>query len=255
MNKEYGLEEIHKSLIEALDELDTICRNNNIYYSLHGGALLGAERNGKLIPWDDDLDISMTRENYEKFLNVCQAEQYDYYVNEIDNWVPRFTKRIREKETVFIDIFIWDYISEKKIIQKFKILLLRTMQGMLKRNVNYSNYSLKNKLLIKTTNVIGRLLPRKTKLRFFKKIEQKFVGNKKYIHRSNDAFKGVGYIFDSRYMSEYSFVMLEGKEYMVTSRYKEFLERNYGRDYLIPPKEEERRPMHGEQRNNFMEEV
>lgn len=55
----YGLEEVHSLLITALEKFDQVCRENGIYYSLHGGALLGAERNHKLIPWDDDIDVSM----------------------------------------------------------------------------------------------------------------------------------------------------------------------------------------------------
>ena len=66
----YGLETIHKSLLKALIEFDKICRNNNISYALYGGTMLGAERNKKFIPWDDDADICMTRNQYEKLCNV-----------------------------------------------------------------------------------------------------------------------------------------------------------------------------------------
>lgn len=73
-----------------------------------------------------------------------------------------------------------------------------------------------------------------------------FTGNKKFIHRSNDSFKGVSFIFDKDYMSEYHDIQLEGRRFMVNKRYHEFLTRNYGVNYLTPPPVIERKPMHGQ---------
>lgn len=250
----YGLKEIHELLIEAMDEFDRICRSNSIKYSLHGGTLLGAERDGKLIPWDDDLDVSMTREEFKKLQAVCANIQSEYYLNEVDTWLPRFTSSDKNKPRVFIDIFIWDYISEKKLSQCIKINLLRMMQGTLKRNIDLKNYSTKERVLLTITHIIGIPFSRKFKLRLFKYIEESWlVGKKEYIHRSNDAFNSVGYIFDKNYMDFYQSIVLENREYMVTKRYKEFLERSYGQNYLIPPDISERMPSHGIQRDNFIE--
>lgn len=57
-------------LIGLLKYFDDICRRNNIEYSLSGGTLLGAVRHGGFIPWDDDVDVMMTRKNYERFKSV-----------------------------------------------------------------------------------------------------------------------------------------------------------------------------------------
>ena len=51
MNNDYGFAEKHEAVLCLLDEIDRLCRENGIKYSLHGGTLLGAERNGHLIPW------------------------------------------------------------------------------------------------------------------------------------------------------------------------------------------------------------
>lgn len=253
MEKGYGLGDIHEELMKALDCLDKLCKDNEIFYSLHGGALLGAKRNGHLIPWDDDLDVSMTRRNYEKFRKICLTYEGEYYLNEIDTWLPRFATVDRSKPAVFIDIFIWDYISENKLSQFLKINLLRMLQGMLKRNIDYDSYNLKGKILVWSTSAMGKLFSRDFKLKLFKKVETSFlIGRTKYIHRSNDAYKGVSYIFDSNYMSRYSTMELEGKMYMVTSRYEEFLVRNYGSNYMIPPPENERKPLHSTQREMFL---
>jgi len=58
--------------IELLDELDRISKKYNIKYQLFAGTLLGAVRHQGFIPWDDDIDVAMLREDYERFISVCE---------------------------------------------------------------------------------------------------------------------------------------------------------------------------------------
>lgn len=240
---DYGVAEIQTLLMKTLDELDSICKKNNIHYSLHGGTLLGAERNHHLIPWDDDVDVSMTREEYEKFKDAVRGISGKYHLDEDTMWFPRFVMKC-ENDLAYIDILIWDYISEKPLEQKLKINLLRAMQGMMKTHIEYERFGVVNKFLLWSTHMVGKLFSKKKKHEMFHKEQLRHQGRKQFIHRSNDAFLGVSYIFDADYMSEYSTIELEGKEYEVTSRYHEFLERNYGPNYLTPPPPSERKPGH-----------
>lgn len=250
--EDYGLKEVHSSLIRTLDVLDDICWKNNIRYSIHAGTLLGAVRNSKIIPWDDDVDISMTRENYLKFEEACRELTGAYFLNKIDTWVPRFVEK-NEDMLTFIDIFIWDYISENRIAQKAKYLILRTLQGMLKRNICYKDYSMVYQFLLIVTKIMGKLLSRKKKISLYNYAAQKmFQGKRMLIHRSNDRFYDMMLISPKEIMESYTNIELEGHKYMVNQRWQEILIQSYGENYLTPPPLRKRKPMHEKQRKNFL---
>ena len=76
MKKQFlSLSEIHAALFEILVEFDRVCREYNLRYSLDYGTLLGAVRHKGFIPWDDDVDVSMPRSDYERFLTLVNEGQ------------------------------------------------------------------------------------------------------------------------------------------------------------------------------------
>lgn len=254
MDNIYGLEEIHHKLLAGLIKLDRFCRENQIRYSLHGGTLLGAERNRRFIPWDDDADISMTRDAYEKFKTLLlSSRDPDVLLTEDALWIPRFVYRT-DQEPVVIDVFVYDYITEHRLGAFLKINLLRFLQGMIKpkENLDFKNRSIAYRLLIGLSYAVGRLFPHSKKLDWYHDMETKrLLGKKRYIHRSNDSFYGLSYLFDSEFMSEYTDMELEGHTFMVNTRYREFLKRSYGEDYMTPPPDRERVPQHETLRNQI----
>ena len=68
-------------LLEMLKDIDALCKKHNIRYWLTGGSRLGAVRHKGFIPWDDDADIGMLREDYEKFQRVVH-ELDDAYITQ-----------------------------------------------------------------------------------------------------------------------------------------------------------------------------
>lgn len=79
MTNDYGNLELHTVLLSAMKDIDEICRENGLRYYLHAGTLLGALNHKGFIPWDDDVDISMMRDDYEKFLHIIEKNYSDYY--------------------------------------------------------------------------------------------------------------------------------------------------------------------------------
>ena len=65
-------------LFEILKEIKVICEKHNLKYFLAYGTLLGAVRHQGFIPWDDDVDIVMYRDEYEKFLKIAKSELPTY---------------------------------------------------------------------------------------------------------------------------------------------------------------------------------
>ena len=127
----------------ALVELDRICRKHNIEYSLGGGTCLGQVRHGGFIPWDDDIDVDMTIDNYARFMEIAPAELEgtDYYLlsRETDPTYMRSHSRLVVKGTlfcqrsnvllgqdrgVFIDIFCWNYIPNNKFLRRIVTSML-----------------------------------------------------------------------------------------------------------------------------------
>ena len=103
---------LQEKLLEALKEVDRICEKNNIDYFLADGTCLGAVRHKGFIPWDDDVDIAMSRSEYKKFIKALEKDLSDKYVYHCYEKNKKYTvtwpaMKIRMKNT---------YIKEKNVL-------------------------------------------------------------------------------------------------------------------------------------------
>ena len=128
--------DVQKILLSMLKDIDTLCQKHEIPYYLSGGSCLGAVRHKGFIPWDDDADICMMYEDYQKFLQVVKELPSKYYVQCIEThkaynvlipamkirlentYVEEYNfllkNRCKDGDGLFIDVFIADYVSETK---------------------------------------------------------------------------------------------------------------------------------------------
>ena len=196
--RKLSIEEAKKIELDILDFIDSFCKENGINYCINYGTLIGAIRHKGFIPWDDDIDLSMTRENYEKFIQLFSEKQSRYkllsletddqYFNNFIKIVDPTTKIIDTRNTktydsgVFIDIFPMDTFNDSKVVDIcYKLESFKLLSFSKHKNIVYGDSKLKD--LIRT---LFWLLLRPVSPRFFanqieKQIQKYRVENGEYI--------------------------------------------------------------------------
>lgn len=151
MNQEIDIHEIQQIELEILKDLKRVCEKNNIMFFLGEGTLLGAIRHKGFIPWDDDVDVLMKREDYNRFLSIAQqmGDQYEVqHSTTVENfWSPiikiRLVKgpkkyyqqhiaHLTDHNGPYVDIFPVDYVPKKtSLSQRWQSIQIRLFRGML----------------------------------------------------------------------------------------------------------------------------
>lgn len=135
-NTSLNTEKLHSCHLLLAKELKRICVENNINYFMIAGTLLGAVRHKGFIPWDDDMDFAIMREDYAKFLEICKTNLGDdFELQEMfvdDNYalpmakillkgtkfVERTTAKNNALKGIYIDVFPYDSIPDDENLRK-----------------------------------------------------------------------------------------------------------------------------------------
>lgn len=239
-------------MLEMLHRLDEVCRKYDIDYTLFAGTALGAVRHSGFVPWDDDLDVIMTRENYNRFLSVAKgeidSERYYLQCEYSDHW-PMFFTKLRKNNTaymekyhprdrlmhqgVYIDIFPCDNLSDSKFVRKLQFLASKVVIAKSLDKRGYLTDSKKKKIFM----AFCRLLPRAP---FLALVKNRKATDSQCVHSFLGASsKFEKSIYKREWMTESKRMRFCDGEFPVSSYYDSLLTTLYG-DYMTLPPEKER---------------
>lgn len=258
--RECSLREAQLIMLDVLKEVHRICEKHSIKYFLSDGTLLGAVRHKGFIPWDDDLDISMLREDYDKFLTVAEKElSQEFFLQTFDTdpnyklyHIPVKVRHnsslfIEEDEDnkkyhqgIYIDIFPIDRVPDSKtkflIQSRISWLLLIMKMKISTRDFPSLNFFARTFVQILGFGISYKLIK--------KILFSTFKWNKE--SKSNLYYHGVDLLWHNIFKAEHLFplkkIKFEDSEFWVPNKPEEILTIMYGDFMKLPP--EDKRQYH-----------
>ena len=251
--KQISFEEAKKIRLEIMKEIDKFCNENNITYYLSFGTLIGAVRHGGFIPWDDDMDIIMSRPDLEKFIkDYPENSKYELVTNfDSKGFFYGFAKLVR-KNTYYmcgkfslpgvnVEIYPIDGCpSSKKEFAKFKTkidrivyfenLFIRIIFGLMRRRL----WPFKKPSISLMDTFCRKYHSFASKYPYEKSDMVSFLFGYKYEKKQ----------FPKIYFEEGIKMKFEDTDFMVPRKYHDFLTSIYG-DYMKLPSVDKQKPDHG----------
>ena len=271
MAKNFDLTAVHQANLKMLKEIDRICRKHQIQYMLDAGTLLGAVRHKGFIPWDDDVDLVFTRENYERFAQVVRKELPEGMElleprqlqggNAFYDFTPRIiyvnsqTHEDGEEmkfyggglNHLWVDLFILDKLPENKAVAAFTRFLQMAVYGLAmghRYRLDYSKYSLMNKIFVAALAAIGKRIPMRTIRGLQRRVSVKDNKGKSRLRYYSNYQPDYLYVtLNEEWIKETVDLPFEDTMLMAPKGWNQVLTWIYG-DYQKLPPEEKRVPTH-----------
>ncbi len=250
------LRQAQLKMLSILKVVDDICQKHNLDYWLEGGTLLGAVRHKSFIPWDDDLDISMTRDSANQFIAIAEKALPPHLFlqsaqTDVDYYNLAAPYKIRDKNSrfvefhetgkelfhqgIFIDIFVYDKLPESenemrkwKLLSKKLLRLLRPKYTSLSLGHNAKLYNLISQCLSKSwlEKQLNQILSNSVQL------ESPWLGY------------GFDCVSSNRVHQDDIFplkrIQFEDGMFQVANRYETILKQLYGNYMQLPPEKDQK---------------
>lgn len=260
-----NMELLHKVDMDIVKEVVRICDAHDLKYYMLGGTMLGAIRHKGFIPWDDDIDLGMPRDDYEKFLEIAPKElpvhmktvnyrtdrKFQYYITRV---LDTDTKVIEERigndskyTNASIDIFPIDGTPNNAFLRKiyfFRVLFHRALMSLCYKDSidRKRKRSFKEKVLLwvmERIPVEKLTTPYKEKCKIDKLLRSQKVEGSLYIGNIMGAYR-TREIVPAYFYGEGAFYDFEDIQLRGMAKADEYLTYTYG-DYMQLPPEESRK--------------
>lgn len=234
--------------LEILKIVDQICRKHGIKYSLCGGSVVGAYLYEGCLPWDDDIDLMMTRENYNRFLIVAPNELpagfsiHNYLLSE-EYW-SLFTKIVNDNTTivqqngsvsgVFLDITVYDRIPDNWRKQE-DILLWKISQVVMIGKIDSKSL----KALLRNAILHCFFQNKRKYYRFFQHRVELNGRTPNYHYAELFGAYCNTKLYEPSIFENYIDIAFENNQYMIVRDFVEYLETRYDRTDFREPKEKQ----------------
>lgn len=252
------LQHLQKVILGIIKDVDILCKKNNIEYYLFGGSAIGAIRHKGFIPWDDDLDIVMNYQNYDKFIKVCreQLDSEKYYFQEgLVDWPMMFSKvrlkgtvmdepGLEEKDSskkgIYIDVFKLDNAPDSTLLRKWQYVCGKYFLAYCILQRKYKEAPLYKKVIMYSAYPLKVPCIRN----FFKHQMEKYNNCETSMYASFGArFKYKNSFYKKELYANPIYVSFEDTKLPVPEKYDEMLTMIYG-DYMTPPPVKEQQGWH-----------
>ena len=250
---EYNVRQLQLRIIGNLLAVNKVCREHGLHYYIYDGTMLGAVRHGGFIPWDDDLDIAMPREDYETFItraNEWLPEPYEFVAYELDSSYPLPFGKVQDGSNslierphlpylggLYIDVFPIDGVPDNALLRRLHLVrydVLKKLVYMAYRDPYRHGHGPSSWLPLFCRNVIGQQRLQRATRRLLRKYP--FAKSNK-VCVFDDGFKGV---ISKQTLGRPTPVMFEGHEVTGVEHPHEYLTHTYG-DYMTPPPHDSQR--------------
>lgn len=256
--------QIQRVLLMMLEDIDETCRENGLEYILIGGTAIGCVRHKGFIPWDDDVDIAMTRSDYEKFRTAVGKKYPDKYrltdairKNNYGKNIPKLRlngtiyktllKVDPDDKEITADIFIIENVENNPFLKQMHGIFclafgyFLSCRRLADREAYFSEiYKEKD---FKRKVAVGKVLS-------FASLDQWARWNEKVYSWCRDDYSKfvtvptdrrhfLGEIFPREIMCETMDAEYEGRQFKIPKAYDYYLSQRYGKYMVIPPKEKQ----------------